>query len=462
MKIKEVVPIYNGLFSHILDPVYGQEIDPQALDINFIASYGERTASPLLRAFVIDGKLTETSLSQLANYLHKKYEVNWRRYGVIKNATYDPQITINTKETEKTEIEGQTLNNLLSKIAGVNNRELKEKLAQDFTKSGEIDVTGENNNTTDSTLTSTVRGSGKTSNDSTSHATESTNNTQTRTPNLTTTEITTPGVVTSEWVEGSLTTTNEIDLVNIRTPLADKSTTVTESGKEHNVEGRPTETISETKQTAGFGSSNYVPDSHTVTTHDSISITNDKTYENRTTRTTETGESYKDTQQGKTNTETVQDNRKKFNGYDHGTNETVTSTTGTEETTTKGTKTTETSTNDTGTTEHTDTTNNKAIDTVNGTNNEVTTYKDYKEHTGNDNETVESSENSTHRKDSGDETHNETIKRTKEMEGDLGVTATSQLLQKEYDFWSNWNYVNAILKDVGHELGLEIRRVEYV
>lgn len=595
-KIKDVVPAFNGLFAHILDPVYGDEINPTVLDIDFIAKHGERKISPLTRAFMEDGKIPDDKLTMLANYLQVKYKAAWRRYGIIHDATYDPQITINMNETETTEINGKTLNKLLSTLTNEarNNSEATDE--QLFSKFGEIVNKGLQNtkgtdsgtvsNTTTHNLTDTLKLNTK---DETEHnaegemitdAKETTAHGLTSTLALDTGEVTehgstgisttdsndeteralsdelfidtneynnslrTPKLVTSKEslstrssldttvTEGSGGSGAELDQKKTITPIdSNRTTTYSEIGTEvktEHLDGRNPESgirSSVTEKVQGFGSSDFSNSRMTETREYPYTTKTTTTYPGGVRKTIESTaggdyEEYLKTDGDGNITVEVQDSRTDVasNGNDdntttesvEGLDETLntvtrigsetTNHTGSESVTRSGTETTSQSGTDALTRSGTETTTHSGTDTLTKSGTEKTTnigtdaltrsgtettthtgtdtsketrglesssnvdstntesYNNYKETTENTSTQESTQTSSGSKKDDGEETRNETITRTKTVEGDTGVTATAKLLREEYNFWSSWNYIDAILLDVANELGLQVRR----
>ena len=491
-KIKDVIPAFNGLFSHILNPVYGDEINPTVLDIDFIAKHGERKISPLTRAFVKNGAISDEDMAMLANYLHEKYKAAWRRYGIIHAATYDPQITINMDERETTIINGTTLNKLLSSLsneAKTDSTTTDDKL---FKKLGEVVNSGNQSTkgtdggniktTTEHDLADTLN-LNTTENTSqnltdTSKATAEESGNSTRTPNLSVSNETTEKHTATDETEvsGKNTTKVELNQETQHVPSDQSTQVVTSSAQEVKTEVTPSDKTTTTEEAvAGYGASGYSDTKRTSVTESPSNQVTTTQYPEKTETTTTRGGGYTELlKTGGLGNVTTEEPRTSTN-TEHSGNDTISSlekTTGTESTENTANRSSTESTTHTGESNlsktGTETTTHKGSDTtdevrnlensqnVDISNTESYNYsEEYKNSTKqNSNETSTSSKT-----DNGEEKRDETITRTKSMEGDMGVTATAKLLREEYTFWSSWNLIDSILLDVANELGLGIRRV---
>lgn len=376
LKIKDVIKPFNGIFAHINAPIYGTEISPVVLDIDFIAKHGNRKISPFLAIFVENGQISDEKLTQLANYIHLKYKTNWKRYGVIHDTTYDPTVTIGTDETETTKINGRTLNKLLSNLANEMKQNSTITDQQTFSKLGSI--LNKHDETTKTTDKGTVTNNGMTTNK----------------------------VTTNDNATDNSTATHKLDLTD-NTLFSGTETTETTTTPQYSTT---------TELTYGYGS-NKTPSSETNTHNEAVTTTATITPENK--RQTDLH-------------------------------------TGSESTTTTATHTGNNTQANDGTTNNTE---QRDLDNtaVTATTDEES-YSGYQEQTNDTNATTGSQTDTTKREDNTETTDDQTISRTKHMEGDMGVTPTSDLLRKEYNFWSSWNYIDAILLDAANELGLQVQR----
>lgn len=376
LKIKDVIRPFNGIFAHINAPVYGTEISPVVLDIDFIAKHGNRPISPFLAIFLEDGKITDEKLTQIANYIHLKYKANWRRYGVIHDTTYDPTVTIGTDETETTKINGRTLNKLLSNLANEMKQNSTITDQQTFSKLGSI--LNKHNETVRATDKGTVTNNG------------------TNTSKLTVDDNSTD----------NSTATHKVDLTD-NTLFSGAETTKTTTTPQNNTS---------TDYTYGYGS-NKAPAGGTDSTTGEVTTTATTTPENKRQTDRHTG-----TESTKTTASHTDHNTQATDGA-------------------------------------TNNTENRNLENVTDTaTSDEEAYSGYQELNNDTNTTAGSQTDTTKREDNTETTDDQTISRTKHMEGDMGVTPTSDLLRKEYNFWSKWNYIDAILLDAANELGLQVQR----
>ena len=92
-KIKEIVPIVNGIFSH-MNYVFRTEVTKANLDVLFVTEYGKRNPSPVVEYVQGDtnyGKqLTDAQLTTLAGIILEMYKERWDKLGAIYSINYDP------------------------------------------------------------------------------------------------------------------------------------------------------------------------------------------------------------------------------------------------------------------------------------------------------------------------------------------------------------------------------------
>lgn len=488
VKIKDVIPAFNGFFAHIISPIYGDEINPTVMDIDFIAKHGERTISPLVKQFMEDGKITDAKLAMLANYLHLKYKAAWRRYGVIHAAEYDPQITINMNENETTSISGKTLNKLLSSLSNEarTNGEATDK--QLFKKLGSIVTSGSQT----SGGSTTENGGGSITHgekvelkydnvhDEGLHKTKFINRKDCSEDNITKNgeEIhydEDSDHMTSSDKRGLVTTTHVNEVVT-NDPLSDEKTEYSLMGSETTrvFKGYGTEhdaiKTDTTESVTGYGSNTELDlKKTTVDQYPTLETTTvsygaelkDGVYVPRVTKYTTSGGKYTNTSKtvdAEGNWSSVIDNRKHVTQFDkYSENHKINTTKdGIEEVATGNIRNGKENTTHSGI----DSTTSNSSTTISGSleNTSTESYNDYIESTEHTTISNSSTNGTQSKTDNGEESRDEKIVRSKSMEGDMGVNATSDLLRKEYDFWSSWNYIDAILLDVANELGLQVRR----
>lgn len=488
VKIKDVIPAFNGFFAHIISPIYGDEINPTVMDIDFIAKHGERTISPLVKQFMEDGKITDAKLAMLANYLHLKYKAAWRRYGVIHAAEYDPQITINMNENETTSISGKTLNKLLSSLSNEarTNGEVTDQ--QLFKKFGSIVTSGSQTSggsTTENGGGSITHGEKveleyKNVNDAGSNKTTFTNRKDKSEDNITKNgaelhyDKDSP-FITSRDRRGLVTTTHVNEVVT-NEPISSEKTEYSLMGEETTrvYRGYGTEhsaiKTDTTESVTGYGSDTELELKKTsVDQYPTLETTTvsygaemkDGVYVPRVTKYSTSGGKYTNTSKtadAEGNWSTVIDNRAHVTQFDQymEKHEIDTTKDGIEEVVIDNTRNGKEITTHSGT----DSTTSNSSTTTSGSleNTSTESYNGYIENTEHTTTSNSSTNGAQSKTDNGEESRDEKIVRSKSMEGDMGVNATSDLLRKEYDFWSSWNYIDAILLDVANELGLQVRR----
>lgn len=88
LKVNELFPITNGLFTHI---EYDFSMITKAeLDIMFIANYGERSTSPLISRLVSGVSPTDEELIKIASILKSYYSNKWDHLKKLYLLEYDP------------------------------------------------------------------------------------------------------------------------------------------------------------------------------------------------------------------------------------------------------------------------------------------------------------------------------------------------------------------------------------
>lgn len=94
VKIKECLPIVNGVWSHI-DYQFPEafEIDSSQLDILFLSNWSMRTAAPVLNVIHTDESttmLTDSELQTLADIINGMYKHKWDKIMDVAMMEYDP------------------------------------------------------------------------------------------------------------------------------------------------------------------------------------------------------------------------------------------------------------------------------------------------------------------------------------------------------------------------------------
>lgn len=97
VKLKEVLPLTNGLFEHILDTDYEFKCDvtKAQLDYLLMANYAHRSTSPAVDLIHDDDEdvhdeLTDTEMTTLAYMMLNYYKPKWDKLGEIYDIEYDP------------------------------------------------------------------------------------------------------------------------------------------------------------------------------------------------------------------------------------------------------------------------------------------------------------------------------------------------------------------------------------
>ena len=93
-KIKDCLPLVNGLWTHInydFPDIF--DIDPSQLDIMFLSSWSMRTAAPLLNVIhdsTVQLPLSSQELDNLAGIINGMYKHKWDKLMAVAVAEYDP------------------------------------------------------------------------------------------------------------------------------------------------------------------------------------------------------------------------------------------------------------------------------------------------------------------------------------------------------------------------------------
>lgn len=95
-KIKDVIPLANGIFGH-MDYTFRAEITKEQLDYLFMASFAKRNPAPVIDLLLEDEEerieirqLTDIELTKLAAMLLAMYKPRWDKLGDIYDVEYDP------------------------------------------------------------------------------------------------------------------------------------------------------------------------------------------------------------------------------------------------------------------------------------------------------------------------------------------------------------------------------------
>ena len=94
LKIKDCLPIVNGLWSHInyqFPDIF--EVDSSQLDIMFLSNWSMRTAAPIIRVIhdnAVQYPLSSEELDTLAGIINGMYKHKWDKLMAVATAEYDP------------------------------------------------------------------------------------------------------------------------------------------------------------------------------------------------------------------------------------------------------------------------------------------------------------------------------------------------------------------------------------
>ena len=96
VKLKEVLPIVNGLFEHISDNdyVFKCDVTKAQLDYLLIANYAHKTTSPAVDLIHDEDdarkQLTDEQMTTLAYMMLNYYKPKWDKLGAVYDVEYDP------------------------------------------------------------------------------------------------------------------------------------------------------------------------------------------------------------------------------------------------------------------------------------------------------------------------------------------------------------------------------------
>lgn len=94
VRLKDVVPLVNGVFSHISDDdyVFKCDVTKSQLDYLLMASFAQKTVAPVVDLLHEDerSQLTNEQLDTLASMMLGYYKPKWDKLGEIYGIKYDP------------------------------------------------------------------------------------------------------------------------------------------------------------------------------------------------------------------------------------------------------------------------------------------------------------------------------------------------------------------------------------
>lgn len=95
-RIKDVIPLTNGVFGHI-DYTFRAEVSKEQLDYLFMASFAKRNPAPVIDLLYDEETeepasrvLTDTELTKLAAMMLAYYKPRWDKLGDVYDIEYDP------------------------------------------------------------------------------------------------------------------------------------------------------------------------------------------------------------------------------------------------------------------------------------------------------------------------------------------------------------------------------------
>lgn len=447
-KLNEILTLDVGLFRHMDNPVWLNRYEPFDMDLEFITSYGEKLASPLVEYFAKDCELTEDSVKKLANMIYRKYKENWERKYAILDIQYEIIDNYNMKETET--LDRDTLEKSIRELVTKNKEstqqlnDLMEILTNDLTntntKTGSDKVKGNVNDTSTINQTEATNGS----NVGTSTETLSfidRKDTETRNLSKNGSNINTiNGSKTDElsFIDRKDTTSGreKVDGTDhdIGTSSGTDKTNSTRNGKDsvfafNSAYSNPATENNNTEEMTNAKNMN-TENTKTINTETVTSGDLTKTGTERHTLKDNTTEDLKtsETESGTvTSGKTGQEKNVRSDDFTTSDNKSINGTN-----TSKGETSSETTYNTTDTT-----TNKGTSKTAN---------------TGTVDTKVEGSEDTS---ESGNITGSVNETRTVERRGNIGVTTTTQLLQEHLNFWK-YNFLEDVYNDVAGMLTLNI------
>lgn len=101
MRIKDVISISNGFFSHI-NFEFPEFIEKSNLDIDFFSQYASKTVAPIIINFQEEGvsQLTDSALDSIGAVLLQRYSTKWTKQLAVLNLEYDPIYNYSDKYNE--------------------------------------------------------------------------------------------------------------------------------------------------------------------------------------------------------------------------------------------------------------------------------------------------------------------------------------------------------------------------
>ena len=89
-----------GIFSAFNNPIWVYDFDAEALDIQFITTYGDRLAAPYLTPFDGEGGISNDDLQAIAAHIYSIHKWQWEHLYKAMVEDYNPLHNVDAYETE--------------------------------------------------------------------------------------------------------------------------------------------------------------------------------------------------------------------------------------------------------------------------------------------------------------------------------------------------------------------------
>lgn len=142
-KLKDVIPITNGVFGH-MNYTFRAEVSKEQLDYLLMASFAKRNPAPVIDLLYDEEteepcsrELTNTELTKLAAMMLAYYKPRWDKLGDIYDVEYDPiHNYLDQWEDESSGVHGETV-----VLDSSRTDDLDTTVAHDFTRTDNLDET---------------------------------------------------------------------------------------------------------------------------------------------------------------------------------------------------------------------------------------------------------------------------------------------------------------------------------
>ena len=92
-----------GIFSAFENPVWAYDYNAEALDIQFITTYGDRLAAPYLTHFDGEGGISADDLQAIAAHIYDIHRWQWEHLYKAMVTEYNPLHNVDANEIETVE-----------------------------------------------------------------------------------------------------------------------------------------------------------------------------------------------------------------------------------------------------------------------------------------------------------------------------------------------------------------------